>query len=62
MVQAESSGSCSVVAVGSRSAAAEKAAAVVANEHSWSPSVVRSSHLSDQVEYIDDTSAFSPWA
>lgn len=60
MVQAELSGSCSVVAVGSGSAAAKTVAAVVADEHSLSPSVARSSHLSDQVEYIDDTSIFSP--
>lgn len=61
-VQVELPGSCSVVVVGSGSAAAKTAAAVVANEHSWSPSVARSSHLSDQVEYIDDTSIFSPLA
>lgn len=61
-VQVELSGSCSVVAVGSGSAAAKTVAAVVADEHSWSPSVAHFSHLSDQVEYIDDTSIFSPLA
>jgi len=60
VVQAELSGSCSVVAVGSGSAAAKTVAAAVANEHSLSPSVARSSLLSDQVEYTDDTSIFSP--
>ena len=62
VVQAGLSGSCSVAAVGSGSAAAKTAAAVVADEHSWSPSAARFSHLSDQVEYIDDTSIFSPSA
>lgn len=61
-MQVELPGSCSVVVVGSGSAVAKTVAAVVANEHSWSPSVARSSHLSDQVEYIDDTSIFSPLA
>ena len=62
MVQVELSGSCSVVAVGSGSAAAKTVAAVVADEHSWSPSVAHFSHLSGQVEYTDDTSIFSPLA
>lgn len=61
-VQVELSGSCSVVAVGSGSAAAKTVAAVVADEHSWSPSVAHFSPLSDQVEYTDDTSIFSPLA
>lgn len=59
-MQVELSGSCSVVAVGSGSAAAKKAAVAVANEHNWSPSVARSSRLSDQVGYTDGTSTSLP--
>lgn len=61
-VQVELSGSCSVVAAGSGSVAAKTVAAVVGDEHSWSPSVAHFSHLSDQVEYTDDTSISSPLA
>lgn len=62
MVQEESSGSCSVAVVGSGSAVAKKAAVAVTSEHSWSPSVAHSSHLSGQVGCTDGTSASSLWA
>lgn len=62
MVQEESSGSCSAAAVGSGSAVAKKAVVLAASEHSWSPSVAHSSHLSDQVGCTDGTSVSSLWA
>lgn len=60
MARAGWSGSCSAAAAGSGSVAAGTAAAAGAGGRSWSPSVARSSHLSDLVECTGGTSTSSP--